>query len=248
MPDTKENFVWKFHRLGGLDQVTLRTADELCHLAQLDPKLWVALSCPASGLEFNARALGLIDADNDGRIRIPEVVAAVEWTCARLNDPTSIIDPPEALPLSAIKADTEDGRRLLASAEAVLASLGKPEAQELGQDEVTEAAATASQNLFNGDGILPAHEKLEADVRQFILDGLSVVGGAADASGQPGLNKELADAFIKLLEEWRDWKLRVCDASSPLGDDTPEGGELMNRLRDKIDDYFLRCDLAASIP
>lgn len=41
-----DTFCWKFVRIGGLDQVTLQTADELTHLDELDPKLWAALSCP----------------------------------------------------------------------------------------------------------------------------------------------------------------------------------------------------------
>ena len=62
-------FNWKFHRIGGLDQVTLRTPEELLHLNELDPKLWVALSCPIDKLQFDARTLELLDADKDGRIR-----------------------------------------------------------------------------------------------------------------------------------------------------------------------------------
>ena len=50
-------FNWKFHRIGGLDQVTLRTPEELLHLNELDPKLWVALSCPIDKLQFDARTL-----------------------------------------------------------------------------------------------------------------------------------------------------------------------------------------------
>lgn len=59
-------FNWKFHRIGGLDQVTLRTPEELLHLNELDPKLWVALSCPIDKLQFDARTLELLDADKDG--------------------------------------------------------------------------------------------------------------------------------------------------------------------------------------
>ena len=248
MPNPESTFTWKFQRLGGLDQVTLRTADELRHLAQLDPKLWVALSCPATGLEFDQRTLTLIDTDGDGRIRLPEVVAAVEWACARLEDPASLTDPPEAMPLSAIKAGTEEGRRLVASAEEVLKGLDKAEERSLSPKEVTEAAAKASQNLFNGDGILPAHESLEPEVRQFINDALAVVGGLQDASGQPGVNEELTAAFLKSIQDWRDWKAAVSDAAGPLGDDTPEAGELLAKLKSKIDDYFLRCDLASFAP
>ena len=50
-------FNWKFHRIGGLDQVTLRTPEELLHLNELDPKLWVALSCPIDKLQFDARTV-----------------------------------------------------------------------------------------------------------------------------------------------------------------------------------------------
>ena len=35
---------WTFYRSGGVDQVALQTADDLLHLHELDPKLWIALS------------------------------------------------------------------------------------------------------------------------------------------------------------------------------------------------------------
>ena len=248
MPEEKPSFTWKFQRLGGLDQVTLRTPEELGHLGRLDPKLWVALSCPASGLEFDQRTLTLLDTDDDGRIRLPEVEAAVEWACARLADPADLINPREAMPLTAIKSETEEGARLLASARAVLQGLDRPDDEELRPDEVSQAAATASRNLFNGDGILPVHEGLEPDIRRFIEDALAVVGGVRDASGEPGVNKELIEAFLQSLRDWRDWKGAVSDAASPLGDNTPEVGELLLKLKPKLDDYFLRCDLASFAP
>ena len=85
-------FNWKFHRIGGLDQVTLRTPEELLHLNELDPKLWVALSCPIDKLQFDARTLELLDADKDGRIRIQEVLDAVRWTVDRLSDPALLAE------------------------------------------------------------------------------------------------------------------------------------------------------------
>ena len=56
-----ENPVWRFFRAGGFDQVRLETAAELCALAQLDQKLWVALSCPVKGIEFDPQTLALVD-------------------------------------------------------------------------------------------------------------------------------------------------------------------------------------------
>ncbi len=65
------NHIWKFFRAGGFDQVRLDTGADLLSLNELDQKLWVALACPTTGLEFDADTLALIDTDQDGRIRAP---------------------------------------------------------------------------------------------------------------------------------------------------------------------------------
>ena len=67
---------WRFFRVGGFDQVRLDTGADLTHLAELDQKLWVALSCPVQGVEIDAQTLALIDSDSDGHVRSPELIAA----------------------------------------------------------------------------------------------------------------------------------------------------------------------------
>ncbi|MDL2210909.1 ABC transporter permease, partial [Desulfovibrio sp. OttesenSCG-928-O18] len=199
MGTTASDFTWKFHRLGGLDQVTLRTAEELTHLHDLNPKLWAALSCPASGLEFDQRALALIDTDNDGRIRVPEVLEAVSWLNARLANPADMVDAPEELPLERIATETPEGRHLLDTAKSVLENLGKTDATAITCQDVAEALAHASQNTFNGDGVIPALAEFGPDVTAFVTDALAVVGGVQDASGVPGINAEIANVFIETL-------------------------------------------------
>ena len=79
---------WRFFRAGGFDQVRLESGQDLNALGQLDQKLWIALSCPVTGLEFDRKTLELIDTDNDGRIRAPEIIAAVSWAASLLKIPT----------------------------------------------------------------------------------------------------------------------------------------------------------------
>lgn len=241
-------FTWKFQRLGGLDQVTLRSAEELRSLRDLDPKLWTALSCPASGLEFDQRTLDLLDSDRDGRIRIPEVLASVEWLCGCLNNPEDIVSPGEAMPLAAINRNAEKGGRLFASARAVLDNLDKSAADALTQQDVTEAAATAAKNLYNGDGVVPPVDGINPDVRRFITDALAVMGGIVDAGGQPGIDKTVAAAFMNSLRLWQDWKNSVANASLPLGENSAEAWDLLRELSVKVDDYFMRCELASFAP
>ena len=205
-------FTWKFQRIGGLDQVTLRTADELCHLDELDPKLWVALSCPADGLEFDQRTLEVIDADKDGRIRIPEVIAAASWLCGVLKDPAVIVNPASTLALELINTDTAEGKRLYGTAQAVLETLGKSGAKELGQEDVAAAVAGAAKQTFNGDGILPILPVMREPERPFIQYSMNVVGSVMDPGGPPGGHQEIAAAFIATPQSWPCWKQSECTA------------------------------------
>lgn len=72
---------WRFARVGGFDQVRLQTGADLLALDQLDQKLWASLACPTHGLELDSRTLELIDSNGDGRIRVPEILGAVnmDW-------------------------------------------------------------------------------------------------------------------------------------------------------------------------
>lgn len=239
---------WLFQRMGGADQVVLNQGGNLCNLSELDPKLWAALSCPTTGLEFDARTLNLIDTDRDGRIRIPEVVAAVEWACARLKDPSVLINPGEALPLAAIDDATDVGKKLAATGRAILDALGKKDADSLAEEDVRRAVEHATDMIFNGDGILPPLPALDDDVRRYIGDALAVVGGVEDSGGETGVDRAISDAFVKTLTDWETWRQNVAGAANPAGHDTPEAWDLLHELRDKIDDYFLRCEMAAYAP
>ena len=65
------NYKWQFFRAGDFNQVKLQSGADLAHLNELDQKLWVALACPTTGLEFDGKTLALLDTDKDGRIRVP---------------------------------------------------------------------------------------------------------------------------------------------------------------------------------
>src|SRR4051812_45186588 len=153
-PATKH--VWKFFRTGGLDQVSLETAEDLLALGELDQKLWVALSCPVKGLEIDEATLTLIDGDGDGHIHVKEVVAAVHWAAAHLKRPADLLTPSATLSLSAINALTPEGKTVFNSAKHILASLGKAEADMISVDDTADTAKILAAKAPNGDGIITA--------------------------------------------------------------------------------------------
>ena len=91
---------WKFSRIGGFDQALITTPEDLLNLESLDQKLWAALSCPVKGLQLNEAMLAAIDVDGDGRVRVPEIVAAVKWATSALSDPGLLLKSADSLNLS----------------------------------------------------------------------------------------------------------------------------------------------------
>ena len=154
--DAGGRHVWEFFRAGGFDQVKLESGADLMALDQLDQKLWVALSCPTRGLEFDSRTLDLIDTDQDGRIRVPEVIAAGKWACANLRNPDDLVKGGDGLPLSAINDSTPEGKQLLASARQILTNLGRADAATITIEEAADTARIFAQTKFNGDGVVAA--------------------------------------------------------------------------------------------
>jgi hypothetical protein len=133
---------WRFFRAGGFDQVRLDSAEELLAIGELDQKLWVALSCPVRGIEFDARTLALVDSDGDGHVRAPELINAVRWAGERLRDPAVLAAKLPGVPLAAIRDDDEEGAAIAAAARELLADLNA------GDDLITAAAASAAQARY----------------------------------------------------------------------------------------------------
>lgn len=250
-PSAPPRHVWRFFRAGGFDQVRLDSGADLAALDQLDQKLWVALSCPARGIEADARTLDLIDTDGDGRIRVPEVLAAVKWACANLKDPGVLVKGGDALPLSAINDATDEGRRLLASARRILASLGKPDATSITVADTTDTGRIFGQTRFNGDGVVPPDAADDDATKALIAEAIACVGGEPDRSGKPGVSLAKVEQFFAELQAYAAWCQQAeTDAAAilPLGDGTAAAFAALQAVRAKVDDYFTRCRLAAFDP
>lgn len=238
---------WRFFSAGGFDQARLDRGSDLINLKHLDQKLWVALSCPSAGLEFDTATLALIDSDGDGHIRAPELIAAIDWAAERLTTPDTLIgDKP--LPLSAI-ADNEAGRAILAAAKQVLASLGKPEAEEIAVSDTAGSVAAFHAQAYNGDGIITA-KALDETQQAALSDIIATLGSQTDRSGEPGIDQATLDRFFSEAQALQAWRSQPeTDAGTqPLGPDTAAAWSTVLAVKDKIDDFFTRCQLAAFDP
>ncbi len=242
---------WRFARVGGFDQVRLETGSDLLALDQLDQKLWASLSCPTQGLELDPRTLELIDSDGDGRIRVPEIIAAVKWVGSILKNADDLTNRAAVLPLSAIDESTSEGARLLASAKQILFNLGKPEATFVTAEDTADTVKIFAQTKFNGDGIIPVESTDDEELKSVITDITECIGSELDRSDEPGITQEKVDQFYTELQDYSDWWSGAeADAANILvfGDSTSHAAEIFRSVRAKVDDYFTRCRLAEFDP
>ncbi len=248
---TQPAHVWHFFRAGGFDQVRLDSGADLLALDQLDQKLWTALACPTTGLEFDKQTLALIDTDKDGRVRAPELIAAVRWAAGLLKNPDELVKGQATLPLASINDATPEGHTVLASARTILASLGQSAATEISLDDTGNTARIFAQTAFNGDGIIVAESAEDDATRAVVADIIATHGSDVDRSGKPGISQARVDAFFTDAAAFDGWT-RIAESNAatvlPIGPGTAAASAAVKAVRTKIDDFFGRCRLAAFDP
>jgi len=195
MMNSKSSYAWRFFRAGGFDQVKLETGADLMNLDQLNQKLWVALACPTTGLEFDPKTAALIDTDKDGRVRAPELIAAVKWAGSLLKNPDDLVKGGAAVAFSAINDATPEGKQLLVSAKQITANLGNKDATAITLAEASDANKIFSNTTLNGDGVIIPESAMDDATKAVITDITACMGTVPDRSGKPGIDQPKTDAF-----------------------------------------------------
>jgi hypothetical protein len=239
--------IWNFFRAGGFDQVQLDSGADLLALKELDQKLWVALGCPTRGIEFDTKTLDLIDSDADGHVRANEVLAAIEWAGGLLKDADSLVKGADSLSLADINDSGDEGMQLLASARHILKSLGKPNAAEISLADMADIEKFVAGLEFNGDGVICTGRIADTGLRATVEDIIKCAGSAADLSGEAGIDREIAGKFFAEAAAYAAWQAKGEGdvVILLLGEKTMAAAEAFNAVKDKVSDYFTRCQLAA---
>ena len=240
-----KNYKWEFENLGGSSRVKITSGEDLAHLAELDPKMWTVLSCPAKGLEIDEKSLSYIDTDSDGKIRVNDIVATSQWLTGALKNPDLLLAGKDSLDIEQIDQENEAGKKLYMSARQILSNLGK-EGTVISLSDTSDSAAIFAKTRFNGDGVITEATAEDADAKAAIAAAVASTGGVADRSGAQGVNAELIEAFYKNLADYTAWQAAKVEA--PFGDKTDAAIAAYNALNAKVKDFFVRSKLAAFSP
>lgn len=237
-PELK-NHIWEFSYIGGIPRVQLKSAQDIQALEHLDPKLWAALSCPVNGLEFDSETLKKMDFDGDEFIRIPDVIKSVYWTLDRIKNPKDLTELHDKLPLSAIQDVFINGKNLYESAKQVLINLGKNNEQSLTKADTSDITKIFANTKFNGDGVITEDSTDDLELKSLIVVILKMAS-VVDKNGKPGIDLNITDQFYQACENYSSWQK---NKKTPFNENTVACYELYLKLKNKIEDYFLRCQL-----
>jgi hypothetical protein len=238
---------WSFFRAGGFDQVRITSGADLLALKDLDQKLWVALSCPTRGVHFDTKTLDLIDGDGDARVRANEVLAAIAWAGSLLKNPDVLLKETDLLSLSDIDDSSVQGSQILASARYILKCLDKADAGEVSLADIGAVLEFVATLDVNGDGVVSAKQASDEVLRTAIVDIGKCAGTVADLSGDTGIDESICNRFFADATGYSEWFAR--SEAGPgilvLGEKTGKAAAAFHAVKDKVDDYFTRCSLAA---
>lgn len=238
---------WRFYRAGGFDQVQLNSPEDLAGLRGLDQKLWAALACPTRNLTLDARLLEYLDPKRNGRIRAPDLLDTVDWTLARLADPQLLFNQ-EPLTLAAFRDDAT-GQRLTQTARRLYRILGRDQSQGLDAADTDDLKVLFPVGEANGDGLVPATLTDDPQLQAAIADIIGCLGAETDRSGDPAVSETSINSFFAQAQQVYAWEARAIDSSlQPFGELTDAAVAAISALRDKIEDYFIRVEMAVFDP
>ncbi len=260
----------RYFRAGGFNQIQLETAEDLKALATLDQTLWVASSCPTKGLDMDETTLSQMDFDNDGRIRVPEILTAVNWTLRVLKVPDSLPEGRDWIDLSQLNTEDADGANILNAAKRVLRNLGRFEDTRIALADVLDRESIFAVVKSNGDGVIPVSAADGPTVAAVLQNILDTVGGATDRGGDTGVTAEGVAAFYQALQDYADWWTAGHPAAKalftvaiegeepgtaalpdldpaifPFGDKTAAAWAAVEAIAPKVEDFFENCEVAA---
>ena len=244
MAKTKK-YAWSFENIGGSTRVKITTGADIAHLDELDPKMWTALSCPASGLEIDEKSLKYFDTDSDGKIRVNDVVATAKWVTSVIKDADLLLKGDDHIDIEQLNKEDANGMKLYNSAKQILANLNK-EGTVISLTDTADNAAIFAKTRFNGDGIITELTTNDLDEKAAITAAIASVGSVADRSGENGVNAELIEKFYQALTDYAAWQAAAVEV--PYGADTDKALEAYNALDAKVKDYFVRAKLATFSP
>jgi hypothetical protein len=183
------------------------------------------------------KSLKYIDTDNDGRIRVNDILTTAKWITAAIKNADLLLKGTDHFDISDFNQDDAEGKKLYNSSQQILANLNK-EGNVISLADTADIEAIFAKTRFNGDGIITELTADDQDEKATIATIIKTMGSVADRSGDNGVNTELIEKFYQSLADYTAWQTAAVEA--PYGADTDKA------IADGLDDTPYRAALKGS--
>ncbi len=242
-----------FRNFGGMYQLRLETAEEIRYIRELEKARWSATSAPLEQFYCDAQVLTYIDTDNNGRIRVHELLSAQQWLYTNLASRDGFERQSDELTLASLDPKAADAPKMKQLAEHMLKELGLGSARSISLGQVRTFRSTYAGRFPNGDGVVPPEHADSPELGQFIKDIVAATGGSKDLGGSVGAGAAELASFLKSAQAALSWEAegavtteaetQIYPAVMPWGEATAAAAALIEELNDKVEQYFSQCDL-----
>ena len=234
---------WNFSRFGGVTQVLLNDADDIAHLRELDLKLWTVLAMPTHGIFLDPKTIAVLDSDSDGFIRPPEILAAADWMASQLSDLSLLMEEGDTVPLVSIKDDT-----LRASARWLLDHIKKNDAQEISIADIETQKKFFNAHTPDCNAAVPVDGSDDDKLKQIINS--AVASSIANGTLEDGLQQRIQQDLMSDAQVFLAWQMSLEEEGIlPLDlEHTQKAAAALAVIKEKVEDYFLRCKLTEYAP
>lgn len=242
-----------FRNFGGMYQLRLESAEEIRYIRELEKARWSATSAPLEQFYCDAQVLAYLDTDNNGRIRVHELLDAQQWLYTNLASRDGFERASDELQLASLDPKAADAPKMKQLAEHMLKELGLASARSISLAQVRTFRSTYAGRFPNGDGVVPPEHADSPELAQLIKDIVAATGGSKDLGGSMGAGAAELASFLGSAQGALAWEAEgavqteaetpIFPAVMPWGEATAAAAALIEELNDKVEQYFSQCDL-----
>ncbi len=232
-----------YRQYGGSLQVSIPSFEVLVEAVRIPETQWLATACPLEGLNCDPRFLAFVDTDNNGRIRVVEVRAAVEHTARMLKSYAGADAASDVLELGAL---SEEGAKLREVAGLLLEPLKVEDKGRISLEQVRASEKALLEAGQNGEGIV-APAFLPEPLRPLAERLMACFPEVKNRAGQAGVD-------LTMLQRFREERsallahLEGKEAVLVWRERSVEYARRIQEVRPLLDTYFLQCRLVAAQP
>ena len=230
---------------GGSFQLDISKAKDLEALEIMDEAFWMSTSAPTFGLNCDKDMVTLLDRNKNGRILSSDLREATARALRLLTDHSSIDKRLDSISTNDFNTEDKEAVQLQEAVGEILNNLGKEKNSRLTLQELRDDKAILCDGLTNGDGIIPADDVNDPELKKMITDIILCLGSFDDVNGKAGIGEKRLNSFVELTKKYLSWKDSRDFAPEilPLHEKTAEAYLVFTSIRPKIDEFFKLCEL-----